>query len=50
MDALHRMPPHDENAGHCFNRAFYDAAAYMRRAGKRVVVVASGLWLVVVSG
>ena len=47
LDALNRMPPHDENAGHCFNRAFYDAAAYMRRAGnpdgRRVIIVITGV-------
>src|SRR2546421_53458 len=29
FDALHRIPPHDEQASHCFNRAFDEAAAYM---------------------
>ena len=42
-DAITRMPPHDENAEHCFNSAFYDAASFMRRAsnpdGRRVIVV-----------
>ena len=31
LAALNRIPPHDEEAGHCFNEAFYDAANYMRR-------------------
>jgi Ca-activated chloride channel homolog len=47
VDALHRMPPHEENAGHCFNRAFYDAAAYIQRAGnpdgRRVIIVITGV-------
>src|SRR6266496_5269328 len=33
LDGLDHLPPHDENADHCFNRAFYEAADYMRRAG-----------------
>ena len=47
VDALSRMPPHDENAGHCFNRAFFDAARYMQRAGnpdgRRVIIVITGV-------
>lgn len=43
IDGLEHMPPHDEEANHCFNRAFYDAAEYMKRAGnpdgRRVIIV-----------
>ena len=45
--ALDRMPAHNEEADHCFNRAFYDAARYMRRAGnpdgRRVIIMITGL-------
>jgi VWFA-related protein len=41
--AMDNMLPHDEQANHCFNRAFYDAARYMGRAGnpdgRRVIIV-----------
>lgn len=44
---LDRLPPHSEEAQHCFNRALYDAASYMRQAGnpdgRRVIIVISGL-------
>ncbi|HSB11341.1 MAG TPA: VWA domain-containing protein [Blastocatellia bacterium] len=47
LQALNRVPPHDENAGHCFNQAFFDAADYMRAAGnpdgRRVIIVITGL-------
>ena len=47
MDAIRRTPPHDEAANHCFNRAFYDAASYMQRAGnpdgRRVIIVITGV-------
>jgi Ca-activated chloride channel family protein len=46
-DALDRLPPHDERAGHCFNRAFYDAAHFMKEAsnpaGRRVIIVITGI-------
>jgi VWFA-related protein len=46
-DALTHLPPHDENADHCFNRAFYDAADYMRKAanpdGRRVIIMLTAL-------
>jgi VWFA-related protein len=46
-DALDRMPPHDERAGHCFNRAFYDAAHFMKEAsnpaGRRVIIMITGI-------
>jgi VWFA-related protein len=46
-DALDRLPPHDEHAGHCFNRAFYDAAHFMREAsnpaGRRVIIMITGI-------
>ena len=47
LASLDRLPPHDEEAQHCFNRALYDSAAYMRRAGnpdgRRVIIVISAL-------
>lgn len=43
IDGLDHMTPHDEEANHCFNRAFYEAAEYMKRAGnpdgRRVIIV-----------
>lgn len=46
-DALDRVPGHDEEANHCLNRAFYDAARYMVRAGnpvgRRVIIVITGV-------
>ena len=46
-DALNRIPPHDEEADHCLNKLFADAADYMIRAGnpvgRRVIVVISGV-------
>ncbi|HZT57879.1 MAG TPA: VWA domain-containing protein [Pyrinomonadaceae bacterium] len=46
-DALDRVPGHDEEANHCLNRAFYDAAHYMIRAGnpvgRRVIIVITGV-------
>ena len=42
-DALDRVPGHREDAGHCLDAAFYEAARYMVRAGnpsgRRVIVV-----------
>jgi Ca-activated chloride channel family protein len=47
LNGLDHLPPHDENAEHCFNRALYDAADYMRRAGnpdgRRVIIVISAI-------
>lgn len=47
FDALHRVPPHDEQASHCFNRAFDEAANYMNHAanpdGRRVIIVLTGI-------
>jgi VWFA-related protein len=47
LAGLDHLPPHDENAQHCYNRALYDAAAYMRQAGnpdgRRVIIVISAL-------
>lgn len=47
LDGLDRLPPHDEEADHCFNSAFYDAAEYMRRAGnpdgRRVILMITGI-------
>ena len=46
-DALDRVPGHDEEANHCLDRAFYEAARYMVRAGnpvgRRVIVVITGV-------
>jgi VWFA-related protein len=42
-EALERVPEADEEAKHCLNRAFYDAAQYMIEAGnpvgRRVIIV-----------
>ncbi|MCI0485978.1 MAG: VWA domain-containing protein [Blastocatellia bacterium] len=47
IEALGRVPPHEEEANHCFNRAFYAAADYMRKAsnpdGRRVIILISAL-------
>jgi len=47
LGGLDHLPPHDENADHCFNRAFYDAAQYMSRAGnpdgRRVIIMITGI-------
>jgi VWFA-related protein len=47
LSALDRVPPHDEEAEHCFSRAFYDAADYMRAAGnpdgRRVIIMITGI-------
>jgi VWFA-related protein len=46
-DALDRVPPHDEEAHHCLNKAFFEAAEYMQRAGnpigRRVIVAITGV-------
>jgi len=46
-DALDRIPPHDEEADHCLNKLFADAANYMIRAGnpvgRRVIIVITGV-------
>jgi Ca-activated chloride channel homolog len=45
--ALNHIPPHDESANHCLNRAFYEAATYMEQAsnpvGRRVIIVLTGV-------
>lgn len=45
--ALDRVPPHDETANHCLNRAFFEAGSYMIRAGnpvgRRVIVAITGV-------
>ncbi|HEY3137847.1 MAG TPA: VWA domain-containing protein [Blastocatellia bacterium] len=47
LAGLNRLPPHDEDADHCFNRAFYEAAQYMSRAGnpdgRRVIIMITGI-------
>jgi len=46
-DALNRVPEHDEEANHCLNVAFYQAAQYMIKAGnpsgRRVIIVITGV-------
>jgi len=46
-EALKRLPDHEEEAPHCFNRAFFKAADYMRRAanpdGRRVIIMITAL-------
>ncbi len=45
--ALNRIPGHDEQADHCLNKLFADAADYMIRAGnpvgRRVIVMITGV-------
>lgn len=47
LAGLNRIPPHDEEADHCFSGAFYDAANYMRAAGnpdgRRVIIMITGI-------
>lgn len=42
-EAIERVPPHEEEAGHCLNLAFHEAADYMIRAGnpvgRRVIIL-----------
>jgi Ca-activated chloride channel homolog len=46
-DALNRIPMHDEQADHCLNTLFFDAADYMIKAsnpvGRRVVIAITGV-------
>jgi Ca-activated chloride channel homolog len=46
-EALDRVPRAEEEADHCLNRAFYDAAHYMVQAGnpvgRRVIIVITGV-------
>jgi VWFA-related protein len=46
-DALDRIPAHDEQADHCLNTLFFDAANYMIKAsnpvGRRVVIAITGV-------
>ena len=46
-DALNNVPPHDEEANHCLNKAFADAADYVQKAanptGRRVIVAITGV-------
>ena len=46
-EAIERVPPHDEQANHCLNLAFNEAANYMVSAGnpvgRRVVIVITGV-------
>ena len=47
VEALNRVPEHDEKADHCLNLAFYKAAQYMIGAsnpvGRRVIIVITGI-------
>jgi len=48
IDALDQIPQQeDEDAGHCFNKAFYQAAKYMNEAanpaGRRVLIMITGI-------
>lgn len=47
VDALNRVPEHDEEADHCLNLAFFNAAHYMIEAsnptGRRVIIVITGV-------
>jgi VWFA-related protein len=47
IDAINRVPDHDEQADHCFDRAMYDAASLMLKAGnpdgRRVIIVVTAL-------
>src|SRR5262249_47057833 len=46
-DALNHIPPHDEEANHCLNKAFNEAADYMEKAGnpigRRVIILITGI-------
>jgi VWFA-related protein len=46
-DGLNNVPPHDEEASHCLNKAFSAAAEHMQRAGnpigRRVIIVITGV-------
>lgn len=46
-DALNRIPPADEEAKHCLNTAFFEAANYITQAGnpvgRRVIIVITGV-------
>ncbi len=46
-ETLERVPPHDEEANHCLNKAFFDAANYIERAGnpigRRVIIAITGV-------
>ena len=45
--ALRNIPPHDESANHCLNKAFYEAGTYMEQAanpsGRRVIILITGV-------
>ncbi len=45
--ALRWVPPHDEQANHCLNKAFEEAAEYMTKAsnpsGRRVIIMITGV-------
>jgi VWFA-related protein len=47
LAGLNSLPPHDEEAAHCFSGAFYQAANYMKRAGnpdgRRVILMITGV-------
>ncbi|HEY3102608.1 MAG TPA: VWA domain-containing protein [Pyrinomonadaceae bacterium] len=45
--ALDRVPPHDEEARHCLNKAFAEASSYLEHAGnpigRRVIIAITGV-------
>jgi VWFA-related protein len=47
LEGLNNLPPHDEEADHCFNSAFYEAAEFMQKAGnpdgRRVILMITGI-------
>ena len=47
LAGLNSLPPHDEQAEHCFSGAFYEAANYMKKAGnpdgRRVILMITGV-------
>ena len=46
-NALNHVPPHDEEAQHCLNKVFFEAADYIQKAGnpigRRVVIAITGV-------
>ena len=46
-NALNHVPPHDEEAEHCLNKIFFDAADYIQKAGnpigRRVIIAITGV-------
>jgi len=42
--ALDHIPPHDEAADHCLNKAFYEAATYMEQAAQSITNIEKRSW------